>query len=77
MGSGELVFPGGLTYSGHPLAAATVVASLDTIAAEAILEHARASGENRIHIVPPCVVTGDEVAEAMAIYDEVLTAELE
>ncbi|GAA1212330.1 aspartate aminotransferase family protein [Rhodoglobus aureus] len=136
----ERVFPGGLTYSGHPLATATVVASLDTIAAEGILEHARDIGENhigpglgalaerhsaigdvrgrgvfwamelvtdrqtrepvpaatmariraalvtrgllpfvsenRIHIVPPCVVTGDEVAEAMAIYDEVLTAEL-
>jgi taurine--2-oxoglutarate transaminase len=28
--------------------------------------------DNRIHVVPPCVVTADEVAEATAIYDEVL-----
>ena len=29
--------------------------------------------DNRIHVVPPCVVTADEVAEALAAYDEVLT----
>ena len=29
--------------------------------------------DNRIHVVPPCVVTDDEVAEALATYDEVLT----
>ena len=28
--------------------------------------------ENRIHVVPPCVVTPDEVAEAISIYDDVL-----
>jgi taurine---2-oxoglutarate transaminase len=33
--------------------------------------------ENRIHVVPPCVVTAEEVAEAMAIYDEVLSTALE
>ena len=33
--------------------------------------------DNRIHVVPPCVVTADEVAEAMAIYDEVLSTALE
>ena len=32
--------------------------------------------ENRIHVVPPCVVTDDEVAEALAIYDEVLSLDL-
>ena len=31
------------------------------------------SADNRIHVVPPCVVTDDEVARAMAIYDEALT----
>jgi taurine--2-oxoglutarate transaminase len=136
----DRVFPGGLTYSGHPLAAATIVASLDTIASEGVLEHVRDIGENhlgpalhalaerhpaigevrgrgvfwalelvtdretrepvaaatmariraglvergllpfvsenRIHVVPPCVVTPAEIAEAMAIYDAVLTAEL-
>ena len=29
--------------------------------------------DNRIHVVPPCVVTADEVARAVAIYDEVLS----
>jgi taurine--2-oxoglutarate transaminase len=29
--------------------------------------------DNRIHVVPPCTVTDDEVAEAMAAYDAVLT----
>ena len=28
--------------------------------------------DNRIHVVPPCVVTHDEVAQAAEIYDEVL-----
>jgi taurine--2-oxoglutarate transaminase len=32
--------------------------------------------ENRIHVVPPCVVTGEEVDEAMAIYHEVLSLDL-
>ncbi len=29
--------------------------------------------DNRIHVVPPCVVTDDEVAEALEAYDAVLT----
>jgi taurine--2-oxoglutarate transaminase len=32
--------------------------------------------DNRIHVVPPCVVTPDEVAEAVAAYDEVLGLDL-
>ena len=131
------VFPGGLTYSGHPLAMASIVASIDAMEGEGIVEHAAAIGadvlgpglaalaakhptigdvrglgvfwaldlvasaktkeplsghsvselkkallaagllpfvvENRIHVVPPCVVTEDEVARALAIYDSVLT----
>ena len=31
------------------------------------------AADNRIHVVPPCVVTDDEVAEALAVYDDVLT----
>lgn len=133
----QVVFPGGLTYSGHPLAMASIVAALDAMADEGIVAHAKAVGaeaigpglaalaerhpvvgevrglgvfwavelvadrgtreplapalmarakgelvsrgllpltaDNRIHVVPPCVVTPDEVAEAMAIYDDVLT----
>ncbi|WP_395245209.1 aspartate aminotransferase family protein [Agromyces sp. MMS24-K17] len=137
----ERVFPGGLTYSGHPLAMATIVATLDAMESEGIVDHAREIGEsaigpaladladrhavigevrgegvfwalelvadpetraplpaaamgrikgalvernllpfvqdNRIHVVPPCVVTAEEVAEAVAIYDEVLSNALE
>ncbi len=133
----ERVFPGGLTYSGHPLAAASIVASIDAMTNESIIENARRIGtdvlgpglrdlaqkhpvvgevrgagvfwamelvadrgtreplsaalmglaknamldrgllpfvaENRIHAVPPCVVTDAEVATALAIYDDVLT----
>ncbi|MCR2808778.1 MULTISPECIES: aspartate aminotransferase family protein [unclassified Microbacterium] len=133
----ERVFPGGLTYSGHPLAAASIIGALDAMEDEGIVENARRVGadaigpalaqlqerhpligevrgegvfwaielvadratrepvgadvigrlkkelvsrgllpfsaENRIHVVPPCVVTDDEVGQAMSIYDEALT----
>lgn len=132
----ERVFPGGLTYSGHPLAMGAIVATLDVMEEEGIVEHAATVGaehiapamqklhdnhpivgevrglgvfwaielvtdrqtreplsaaamgkvkseliarklipfiqDNRIHVVPPCVVTPDEIAEAFAIYDEVI-----
>ena len=32
------------------------------------------AADNRIHVVPPCVVTEDEVQQALAIYDEAFTA---
>jgi len=131
------VFPGGLTYSGHPLAMASIVASIDAMDEEGIIDNARIIGadhlgpglaalaakhpmigevrglgvfwaldlvddpetrdpvsgaviaqlktelmsrglfpfsaDNRIHVVPPCVVTPDEVARALAIYDEAFT----
>ncbi|MDJ0325446.1 aspartate aminotransferase family protein [Cryobacterium sp. PH31-AA6] len=134
------VFPGGLTYSGHPLAMASIVAALDAMESEGIVANAARIGrdrlapglaalqekhpiigevrgegvfwalelvadrdtraplsgvvmgriktellarnllpflvDNRIHVVPPCVVTDDEVAEALAIYDEVLSLDL-
>ncbi|MDH6181457.1 taurine--2-oxoglutarate transaminase [Microbacteriaceae bacterium SG_E_30_P1] len=133
----DQVFPGGLTYSGHPLAAASVVAALDAMESEGIVENAKSIGaehlgpglaalaekhpligevrglgvfwaldlvddpetrqpisaglmgalktalvsrgllpfvaDNRIHVVPPCIVTPDEVAKALAIYDEAFT----
>ncbi|MCW2784834.1 MAG: hypothetical protein JWP74_1351 [Marmoricola sp.] len=136
----DTVFPGGLTYSGHPLAMASIVATLDAMADEGIVENAASIGrdqlapaltalaekhevigevrgtgvfwalelvadrgtrepvsaavmgrvkrelldrgllpftvENRIHVVPPCIVTPDEVAEAVAAYDEVLGLDL-
>ncbi|WP_278237031.1 aspartate aminotransferase family protein [Isoptericola sp. AK164] len=132
----ERVFPGGLTYSGHPLAMAAIVAALDAMEAEGVVENAawvgrevlgpglaalaaenplvgevrgtgvfwavelvadRASreplpaadmariktlclergllpfvAENRVHVVPPCVVTDDEAREGLAILAGVL-----
>jgi taurine---2-oxoglutarate transaminase len=134
----DQVFPGGLTYSGHPLAMASIVASIDAMDEEGIVENAATMGrevlgpgllelasrhpmigevrglgvfwaldlvtdagtrepvnaatvallktelltrgllpftsDNRIHVVPPCTVTADEVARALAIYDEAFTA---
>ncbi|HEY7226349.1 MAG TPA: aspartate aminotransferase family protein [Micromonosporaceae bacterium] len=140
----DRVFPGGLTYSGHPLACASAVASIQIFKEEGIVEHARQIGEevigpalhdlaerhpsvgevrglgvfwalelvrdrgtheplvpfnaagatagpmnevasackqrglwpfthfNRVHVVPPCTVTADEVREGIAILDEAL-----
>ena len=131
------VFPGGLTYSGHPLAMASIVGSIDAMTDEKVVENAKSIGsehlapglaelaekheligdvrglgvfwaldlvddresrqpvsggvilqlkkalmdrgllpftaDNRLHVVPPCIVTPDEVAQALAIYDEALT----
>ncbi|HET6166704.1 MAG TPA: aspartate aminotransferase family protein [Marmoricola sp.] len=136
----DTVFPGGLTYSGHPLAMASIVAALDAMKEEGIVENAATVGrehigpalaelaekheivgevrgtgvfwamelvadrdtrepvsaavmgrvktelvdrglipftaDNRIHVVPPCIVTPAEVAEAVAAYDEVLGLDL-
>ncbi|MEF2977521.1 aspartate aminotransferase family protein [Subtercola sp. YIM 133946] len=130
----EQVFPGGLTYSGHPLAMASIIGALDAMADEGIVENAARIGrdvlepglralaakypvigevrgigvfwaldlvadaetrepltgtlvgelkakllslgllpffaDNRLHIVPPCVVTEAECATAFAILDE-------
>jgi len=44
----ERPFPGGLTYSGHPLACASAVASITVMREEKIVEHARRLGEDVI-----------------------------
>ncbi|MEJ3655300.1 aspartate aminotransferase family protein [Actinomycetes bacterium KLBMP 9759] len=44
----ERPYPGGLTYSGHPLACATAVASMRVFRDEGVLEHARRLGEDVI-----------------------------
>ncbi len=41
----DRVFPGGLTYSGHPLACATAVATIDAMKEEGIVENAAHIGE--------------------------------
>jgi taurine--2-oxoglutarate transaminase len=43
-------YPGGLTYSGHPLACASAVASIRVMRDEGIIEHARTLGE---HVIGP------------------------
>ncbi|HDS1780703.1 TPA: aspartate aminotransferase family protein [Pseudomonas putida] len=43
-------FPGGLTYSGHPLAMASIVASIDTMRKDRVIENAQEMGE--MHLGP-------------------------
>ena len=42
----DRVFPGGLTYSGHPLAAASIVGTINAMRDEGVVENARSIGEN-------------------------------
>ncbi|WP_149957526.1 aspartate aminotransferase family protein [Zafaria cholistanensis] len=44
----ERAYPGGLTYSGHPLACAAAVATIEAMREEGIVEHAAWLGENVI-----------------------------
>jgi taurine--2-oxoglutarate transaminase len=44
----ERVFPGGLTYSGHPLACATAVATIEVMKSEKMVENALSIGEKII-----------------------------
>ena len=44
----DRAFPGGLTYSGHPLACASAVASINIFKDEGIIEHARMLGTDVI-----------------------------
>ena len=44
----DRVFPGGLTYSGHPLATAAAVATIDAMLEEKMVEHAASIGERVI-----------------------------
>lgn len=44
----QRVYPGGLTYSGHPLACASIVATIKAMKEEGIVEHSAALGENII-----------------------------
>ena len=55
-------YPGGLTYSGHPLACASAVASISIFKEEGIVEHARALGTD---------VLGPELAKIAARHPSV------
>ena len=138
----DRIYPGGLTYSGHPLACASAVAAIEAMQEEGIIENARRIGDevlrpgllalaekhqiigevrglgvffaldlvsdratkeplapygasspamneivaaarregllifvnyNRIHVVPPCVITADEAREGLARLDRALS----
>jgi len=43
---GDRVYPGGLTYSGHPLACASAVASMEAMESEGIIDNARRIGDD-------------------------------
>lgn len=132
----ERVFPGGLTYSGHPLACAAVVATIEAMEEEGMLDHVRHLGrdiigprlekfaaefeqvgevrgvgvfwaielvsdadkrtpasaaylgalkkaileqgvvpfvaDNRIHVVPPCVITDEELERGLDAIEQAL-----
>ena len=134
----DTVFPGGLTYSGHPLAMASIIAALDAMEDEGMLENARIIGdtvlgpgllelqakhdvigevrglgvffaldlvsdratktpvdaafigklktaaldhgvlgffaENRMHVVPPLIISEEQVREGLAILDKVFAS---
>jgi taurine---2-oxoglutarate transaminase len=134
----DRVFPGGLTYSGHPLAAASVIATIEAMESEGVIENAARIGtvhlgpalaslrerhsvvgevrgrgvfwalelvadratraplpteymarlkndliargllpfvqDNRIHVVPPAIVSAAEVQRGVAIIDATLSA---
>ena len=53
----------------EPVPAAVMGRAKKELLARGLLPFA---ADNRIHVVPPCVVTDDEVAQAIAIYDDVL-----
>ena len=48
----DKLFAGGLTYSGHPLACAAAVASIETFKDEGIVENAAAMGETLAELLP-------------------------
>lgn len=58
----ERPYPGGLTYSGHPLACASAVASINIMREEGVVEHARRMGDE---------VVGPELAKIAARHPSV------
>jgi taurine--2-oxoglutarate transaminase len=58
----DRAYPGGLTYSGHPLACASAVASINIFTEEGIVEHARSLGTD---------VIGPELAKVAARHPSV------
>ena len=61
----DVAYPGGLTYSGHPLAAASAVATITAMEEERMVENARTLGEE---VVGPRL---REIAQASPLVGEV------
>ncbi|MFF0526926.1 aspartate aminotransferase family protein [Nocardia amikacinitolerans] len=66
----DVVFPGGLTYSGHPLAAASIVAALDVMADEGIVARAERIGRTVLgpalaELADDCPVIGEVRGEGV------------
>ena len=55
----------------EPVSGATVGALKNELMKRGLLPF---TVDNRIHVVPPCTVTADEVLRALPIYDEAFTA---
>ena len=56
--------------SRQPVSGGVIVELKKALMARGLLPFA---ADNRIHVVPPCIVTPEEVARALAIYDEAFT----
>ena len=61
----DRVFPGGLTYSGHPLASAAAVATIDAMEEEGMVEHAAKIGQE---VIKPLI---EELAAKHKVIGEV------
>jgi len=61
----DRVFPGGLTYSGHPLATAAAVATITAMSEEKMLEHATKIGQE---VIRPLI---EELADKHKVIGEV------
>ncbi len=76
----ERVFPGGLTYSGHPLACATAVATIDVMKSEKMVENARDFVkkvlENRLGDIPGDIGQCLNDASVISVLEEMLKAAL-
>jgi taurine--2-oxoglutarate transaminase len=57
--------------SRHPISGAVIGEVKTRLMAAGLLPF---TADNRLHVVPPCTVSADEVAQALEIYDAVFTA---
>ena len=63
-------YPGGLTYSGHPLACAAGVATFEVFERDGVWPFTHF---NRVHVAPPLVIAEDELVRGLDVIDRALT----